>query len=81
MQVQTDHEIYGRRPDVIAVQKDKNICQIIDFAFSYDVIVDTKELKNIEHNQDLARELRKIWDMNVNVIPLVIGALGTTHIK
>ena len=29
--VQTDHEIYGRRPDVIVVQKDKNFCQIIDF--------------------------------------------------
>ena len=26
--VQTDHEIYGRRPDVILVQKDKNFCQI-----------------------------------------------------
>ena len=30
--VQTDHEIYGRRPDIILVQKDKNLCQIIDFA-------------------------------------------------
>ena len=30
--VQTDHEIYGRTPDVIVVQKDKNLCQITDFA-------------------------------------------------
>ena len=29
--VQTDHEIYGRRPDVIVEQKDKNLCQIIYF--------------------------------------------------
>ena len=34
--VHTDHEIYGRRPDVIVVQKDKNLCQIIDFACPYD---------------------------------------------
>ena len=31
--VQTDHGIYGRRPDVIVVQRDKNLCQIIDFAW------------------------------------------------
>ena len=30
--VQTDHEIYGRRPDVIVLQKDKILCQKIDFA-------------------------------------------------
>ena len=28
---------------------------------------------------DLARELRKLWDMRVTVIPFVIGALGTVH--
>ena len=27
--VQTDHEIYERRPDVIVEQKDKNLYQII----------------------------------------------------
>ena len=52
-----DHKIYGRRPDIIAVQKDKNLCQIIDGR------VDTKELEKIEHYQDLTRELRKIWNM------------------
>ena len=47
--VQTNHEIYGRRPDVIVVQKDKNLCQIIDFACPCDGRVDTKELEKIEH--------------------------------
>ena len=42
--VQTEHEIYERRPDVIRVQKDKNLCQIIDFACPYDGRVDTKDL-------------------------------------
>ena len=27
---------------------------------------------------DLKRELKKIWDIPVNVIPVVVGALGTT---
>ena len=33
------------------------------------------------HYQDLARELRKIWDIKVKVIPLVIDDLQTTPIK
>ena len=79
--VQIDHEIYGRRSNVIVVQKDKNFCQVIDFAYPYDRRVDTKELEKIDYYQDLARELRKIWNMKVKAISSVIGALGTTPIK
>ena len=60
--------------NIIVVQKDKNLCQIIDFACPYDGRVDTKELEK-KHYQDLARELRKIWYMTVKVIPLVTVAL------
>ena len=63
------------------VQKDENHCQIINFACLYDERVDTKELEKIKHYQDLARELRKIWNMKVKIIPLLIDALGTTPIK
>ena len=28
-------------------------------------------------NLDLARELKKLWNMKVTTIPIVIGALGT----
>ena len=73
LHIQTDHE--GRRPDVIVVQNNENICQIIDFGCPYD---GREELEKIEHYQDLARELRKIWNMKVKVISLVLGALGTT---
>ena len=43
--------------------------------------MDTKKLEKIGQYQDLAQELRKIWNMKVKVIPLVIGALGKTPIK
>ena len=43
--------------------------------------MDTKELEKIEHYQDLAQDSSKIWNMKVKVIPLVIGALGTTATK
>ena len=52
--VQTDHEIYGRRPDDIVVQKDKYLCQMTYFAYSCDGRVDVKELEKIERYQDLA---------------------------
>ncbi len=26
---------------------------------------------------DLARELKKLWNMKVTIVPIVIGALGT----
>ena len=58
--VQTDHDIYMKRPDVIVLQEDKNLCQIIDFVCPYDRRVDTKELEKIKHYQDLAQELKKI---------------------
>ena len=50
---------------MLVVQKDKNLCQIIDFACRYNGRVDTKDLDKTEHYQDLARELRKIWNMKV----------------
>ena len=28
---------------------------------------------------DFAKELRKFWNMNMTVIPIVVGALGTVH--
>ena len=40
--LQRDYEIYGRRLEVIVVQKDKNLCQIIDFACHDDGRVDRK---------------------------------------
>ena len=46
--IQMDHEICGRRPEVVVVQKD-----IIDFTCPYDGRVYTKELEKIEHYQDL----------------------------
>ena len=76
--IQTDHVIEARRPDMIIVEKKNNKCQIIDFAVPYDTRVDEKEKEKIQKYQDLARELKKLWNKNVKVIPVIVGALGTT---
>ena len=63
---------------MIVTDKKNNICKIIDFTVPFDSRVDAKEVEKIEKYQELARELRKIWDKQVKVIPIIIGALGTT---
>ena len=40
----------------------------------------TKHLKEYEKKDkylDLARELKKLWNMKVTIVPIVIGAFGT----
>ena len=38
-------------------------------------------MEKIEKHQDLAREVQKLWNMRTKVIPIIIGALGTTPKK
>ena len=62
---------------MILIDKKHHECQIIDFAIPYDTRGDDKEVEKIERYLDLARELKKVWNMKVIVVPLVVGALGT----
>ena len=50
----------------------------MDFAFSQS---ESKESKKIQKYLDLACELRKLWNMKVKVIPIVVGAVETTPLK
>ena len=51
--------------------------RIVDFAISADHRVKLKESEKNDKYQELARELKKLWNMKVMVIPTVIGALGS----
>ena len=76
--IQTDHLIQERRPDLIIInQKKKKICKIVDFAVPADHRINLKERKKKDKYLDLARELKKLWNMKVTILPIVIGALGT----
>lgn len=39
--------------------------------------MDPKETEKIGKYQDLARELKKLWNMTIEVIPVVRGMIGT----
>ena len=75
----TDHLISARRPDLIIINKKKR-----EFAkFStllFRLTTETVKLKECEKKDkylDLARELKKLWNMKVTIVPIVIGAFGT----
>ena len=67
--VQTDHVIEARRPDMIIIDRVKKVCQIVDFAVPYDTKVNTKELEKIER---LCQRTEKTIGYES------VGALGTT---
>ena len=77
--IQMDHLISARRPDIMIINKEKRPCRIVDFTISADQSVKLKESEKKHNYLDFARELKKkneLWNMKVNVIPIVIGALS-----
>ena len=85
-EIQTDHLISARWPDLmIANNNDKRererererTWQIVDFAVLTDHRVKLKEREKRDKYLDLTRELKKLYNMNVTVIPIVVGTIGT----
>ena len=55
----------------------KSICKIVDFAVPADHRIKLKECEKKDKYLDLARELKKLWNMKVTIVPIVSGTLGT----
>ena len=75
-EIQMDHLILARRPDLILIYK-KRTCKIVNFAVLANDKIKLKESKKKDKYLDLARELKKLWNMKVMIIPIMIGAFGT----
>ena len=75
--IQMDHLILARRPDLIIINKKMRTCKIVNFAVPADHRIKLKECEKKDKYLDLARELKKLWNMKVTIIPIVIGAFGT----
>ena len=73
-----DHLIPARRPNLIIInQKKKRFGKIVDFAVPADHRINLKESEKKDKYLDLDRKLKKLWNMKVTIVPIVIGALGT----
>ena len=58
-------------------QQKKRICKIVDFAVPADHRINLKEWEKKDKYLDLARELKRLWNMKVTIVPIVIGAFDT----
>ena len=75
--IQTDHLIPTRRPDLIIINKKKRFCKIVNFAVPADHRINLKECEKKDKYLDFDRELKKLWNMKAAIVPIVIGAFGT----
>ena len=77
--MQTDHLIPARRPDLITTTKKKKnrICKIVYFAVLADHRINLKECEKKDKYLNLVIELKKLSNIKVTIVPIVIGALGT----
>ena len=62
-----------RRPNIMLM----NNKQIRLVAVPVDHSVKIKKSEKLNKYMDLASELKRLWNMKVTVIPIVVGALGT----
>ena len=74
--IHTDHLISARRPDLIIINKKKRTYKIVNFFVPADHRIKPKECEKKDKYLDLARELKTLWNMQVTIIPIVIGAFG-----
>ena len=61
--IQTDHLISARRPDLILIKKKKKTRKIVDLAVPADHRVKLKESEKKDKHLDLTWELKKLWNM------------------
>ena len=76
-EIKIDHLISAWWPDLILVnKKKKRTCRIVDFAILVDPKVKLKESEKRDKHLDPARKLKKLWNMKVTMISVVIGVLS-----
>ena len=58
-------------------QKKKRSCKIVDLAVPADHRIKLKECEKKDKYLNLARELKKLWNMKGTIVPIGIGTFGT----
>ena len=77
MAVNTERHIGANRPDIIIKDKVNSNCKLIDMTVPCDKNVSIKEMEKKSKYKDLEIEIQRMWKMKTEVIPIVMGALGT----
>ena len=75
--VETVRGVEHNRPDVVVIEKSERKWTLIDFSVPMDQNVENKEREKCENYAPLASEIRKDYKVRSEIVPVVIGALGT----
>ena len=67
---------YNNQPKKKKKKRKQNL-ENVDFAVSVDQRIKLKECKKKDKYLDLARQLKKLRNMKVTIVPIVISAFGT----
>jgi len=73
----TDHRILAWRPDLVLMDEHLKCTTLIDVACVMDRYVVEKHREKVEKYLDLAVELQTHWNMQIEIVPLVFGTLGS----
>ena len=76
-EIQTDHLISAKKPDLIIINKNERTCIIVDFTVQADHGEKLKECEKRDKYLDFARKLKKLRNMKVMIILIVICTLRT----
>ena len=77
--IQTDHVIQHRRPDIVVLYKNERKCHLINIAVPGGKRIELKEQEKIDNYTELRQEVKKIWNLSqIVVFRVVIGAIGVT---
>ena len=77
-QVHTDRTIKANKPDIVIRDNTAKKCWMIDVSVPADHNVVSKEAEKMLKYKDLAIEVSRMWHTSVTVVPVIVGALGTT---
>ena len=64
------------QPEDQTLMNKKRIWKIVDLAVSADCRRKLRECEKKDKYLDLSRELKKLWNMKVTIVPIVIGVLA-----
>ena len=73
--MQSDHAIEARRPDIVVVNKQKQNFTIIDIAIPADKRIGEEENEKIEKYQDLKREIARMWNLRTVQVVESLGSV------
>ena len=71
-----DYPIPVRKPDGTLIRKKKRVCHQADFLIPADYREKIKESKNTGKYLNLARELKRLQNMKIMVMPIIVGVFG-----